>query len=84
MYKRQDLICTSDYMVERLISEGEVNKIDFSSFSNYQNIDPSIIDGMTIYTDTALKEYLEPVSYTHLDVYKRQVYCILRRVQQGK
>lgn len=39
-----DLICTSDYMVERLISEGEVNKIDFSSFSNYQNIDPSIID----------------------------------------
>ena len=28
-----------------------------------------IIDGMTIYTDTALKA----VSYTHLDVYKRQV-----------
>ncbi len=28
-----DLICTSDYMVERLISEGEVNKIDFSSVS---------------------------------------------------
>ena len=44
-----DLICTSDYMVERLISEGEVNKIDFSSFSNYQNIDPSIIDAARIF-----------------------------------
>lgn len=38
-----DLICTSDYMVERLIAEGEANPIDFSGFSYYDNLDPDII-----------------------------------------
>ena len=31
-----DVICTSDYIIEKLISEGEVNKIDYSSMPNYQ------------------------------------------------
>lgn len=39
-----DLICTSDYMVERLIDEGKVSEIDFSNFSYYENIDPKIIE----------------------------------------
>ena len=33
-----DVICTSDYIIEKLISEGEVNKIDYSSMPNYQNV----------------------------------------------
>ncbi|MCR5595985.1 MAG: ABC transporter substrate-binding protein [Lachnospiraceae bacterium] len=33
-----DLICTSDYMVKRLIDEGETQKIDFNSMNNVSNI----------------------------------------------
>lgn len=39
-----DVICTSDYMIERLINEGEVNEIDYSALDNYDNVEPSIID----------------------------------------
>ncbi|AAK78813.1 spermidine/putrescine transport system substrate-binding protein [Clostridium acetobutylicum] len=34
-----DLICPSDYMVDRMIKENSVQKIDFKSLSNYSNID---------------------------------------------
>lgn len=33
-----DLLCTSDYMVKRLIDEGEAQKIDFPSMKYYGNI----------------------------------------------
>lgn len=33
-----DLICTSDYMMKRLIEEEELQKIDISSFENRENI----------------------------------------------
>lgn len=33
-----DLVCTSDYMVQRLIQEGEVQKVDFSSMEYADNI----------------------------------------------
>ena len=33
-----DLLCTSDYMVQRLIDEGEAQKVDFSSMENSGNI----------------------------------------------
>ena len=33
-----DLLCTSDYMVQRLIKEGEVQKVDFSSLEYADNI----------------------------------------------
>ena len=39
-----DLICTSDYMVQRLIQEGKVLDIDFDSFQYYENFDPEIIN----------------------------------------
>ncbi len=35
-----DLIIPSDYMIQRLISENLVQKIDVSKLSNYSNIDP--------------------------------------------
>ncbi len=35
-----DLLCTSDYMVKRLIDEGQAQSIDRSSMENIGNIDP--------------------------------------------
>ena len=35
-----DLLCTSDYMVKRLIDEGQAQSVDFSSMEHYGNIDP--------------------------------------------
>lgn len=46
---RYDLACTSDYMVEKLISEGEVLEIDFDSFSYYDNINPDILEASQIF-----------------------------------
>ncbi len=39
-----DVICSSEYMVERLINEGEVLQMDYSTMDNYKNLDSSIID----------------------------------------
>ncbi len=33
-----DLLCTSDYMIQRLIQEGELQKVDFSSMEHSKNI----------------------------------------------
>lgn len=38
-----DLLCTSDYMVKRLIDEGQAQSVDFSSMENYKNIDPKYL-----------------------------------------
>jgi len=42
-----DVICTSEYMVEKLILEEEVNEIHFENFENYENVDPSVIEMCT-------------------------------------
>ncbi len=39
-----DVICTSDYMVEKLISEGEVFPLNYEEMANYTNISPDIIE----------------------------------------
>lgn len=39
-----DVVCTSDYMVEKLINEGEVNQINFDNFTYYHNLDPAILE----------------------------------------
>ena len=39
-----DVICTSEYIIGKLINEGEVNEIDYDSIENYSNIDPTIIE----------------------------------------
>lgn len=39
-----DLICTSDYMIEKLISEGEAQTIDTSAIENFSNIDQKYLD----------------------------------------
>ena len=39
-----DLLCTSDYMIKRLIDEGHAQQIDKSAMENYSNIDPKFND----------------------------------------
>ena len=39
-----DVICSSEYMVERLINEGEVLEEDYDAMDNYKNLDPTILD----------------------------------------
>lgn len=36
-----DLICTSDYMVEKMISAGQALPLDTSKMENYSNLDPT-------------------------------------------
>lgn len=38
-----DVICTSEYIVQKLINEGEVLEQDYSSLSNYSNLDTDIL-----------------------------------------
>ncbi len=44
-----DVVCTSDYMIDTLREEGELIPIDYSSLSNYKNIDPQIIEASEIF-----------------------------------
>lgn len=39
-----DLICTSDYMIEKLMREGEVQEVDTSSMEYYENVDERYLD----------------------------------------
>ncbi len=39
-----DVICTSDYIIEKLVSEDELLPMDYASIPNYAGIDPDIID----------------------------------------
>ena len=38
-----DVICTSEYIIQKLINEGEVLEQDYSALSNYENIDKDIL-----------------------------------------
>lgn len=38
-----DIICTSEYIIQKLISEGEVLEQDYSTLSNYANLDKDIL-----------------------------------------
>ena len=44
-----DVVRTSDYMVERLIHEGKMAPIDFSSFSYYKNLNPAILAAAEVF-----------------------------------
>lgn len=61
-----DVVCTSDYMIQRLISEGEVNEIDFSHFSYYENLDPDIIEASKIFDPES--KYSMPYFYGTLGI----------------
>jgi len=38
-----DVICTSEYIIQKLISEGEVLEQDYTTLSNYENLDKDIL-----------------------------------------
>ena len=38
-----DVICTSEYIIQKLINEGEVLEMDYASLSNYSNLDKDIL-----------------------------------------
>ena len=44
-----DIICTSEYIIQKLISEGEVLEQDYSTLSNYKNLDSDILELAQIY-----------------------------------
>ena len=44
-----DVICTSEYIIQKLISEGEVLEQDYSALSNYGNLDSTILELSKIY-----------------------------------
>lgn len=39
-----DLLCTSDYMIEKLIKESEVLEMNYDNIPEYKNIDTGIVD----------------------------------------
>lgn len=39
-----DVICTSEYIIQKLINEGEVLEQDYRTMSNYENIDKDILE----------------------------------------
>ncbi len=39
-----DVICTSEYIIQKLISEGEVLEQDYAALENYGNLDKDILD----------------------------------------
>lgn len=61
-----DLVCTSDYMVERLINEGKVSEINFDDFEYYKNLDPSIIEASQIFDPE--NKYSMPYFYGTLGI----------------
>ena len=40
---KYDLLCTSDYMIKRLIDEGEVQPVNYRNLENFKNIDPRFL-----------------------------------------
>ena len=56
-----DLICTSDYMIETLREENELIPIDYSTLTNYSNIDPEVIEMSSSFDPT--HEYTVPYFY---------------------
>lgn len=61
-----DVVCTSDYMVERLIHEGKVAPIDFSSFSYYKNLNPAILAAAEVFDPQ--NQYSMPYFYGTLGI----------------
>lgn len=44
-----DAICSSEYMVQKLINEGEVLEMNYTELENYGNLDPAILELCTSY-----------------------------------
>lgn len=58
---KYDLICTSDYMIEKLLKEKELQKIDKSKIENYKNISQNVLALSTSFDKK--NEYTVPYFY---------------------
>lgn len=56
-----DVICTSDYIIEKLISENEVLTIDYSNIPNMENVEEDVIQSSASFDPT--HEYSVPYFY---------------------
>lgn len=61
-----DVICTSEYIIQKLISEGEVLEQDYSALSNYGNLDQDILDMAKSYDPN--NSYTVPYFYGTLGI----------------
>lgn len=61
-----DVICTSEYIIQKLISEGEVLEQDYSSLSNYKNLDKDILEMAQSYDPN--NSYTVPYFYGTLGI----------------
>ena len=61
-----DVICTSEYIIQKLISEGEVLEQDYASLENYKNLDPDILKMAQSYD--AKNTYTVPYFYGTLGI----------------
>ena len=61
---RYDVIIPSDYMIERLIKQDRLNKIDFSLIPNYSLISQDIVNKLDEeYPDIEMNDYVVPYFY---------------------
>lgn len=44
-----DVICSSEYMVQKLIEEGEVLEMDYAGMENYRNLEEAILELSSVY-----------------------------------
>jgi len=59
-----DIVIPSDYMIDRLIQEDRLEKLDFANIPNYQNIEEQFKDGSWQYDPTG--EYTVPYMWGYL------------------
>lgn len=76
-----DVVCTSDYMLERLIKEGQVEEINFDNFEYYDNLDPAIIKASQIFDPEnkySMPYFTEPSAFSTI-----RPWCRTRMSQHG-
>ncbi|MBO5657648.1 MAG: ABC transporter substrate-binding protein [Agathobacter sp.] len=61
-----DVICTSEYIIQKLIEEDEVLEMDYASLSNYGNLDQDILDMAKVYDPN--NTYTVPYFYGTLGI----------------
>lgn len=87
-----DLMCPSDYAIEKLLKRGALKKIDFSKVANYTNIDSDVM-GMIESTFNAVEasdgtvydmaEYLVPYMWGTLGILYNTEYVTEEDLAQG-
>ena len=78
MYKRQSQLSLEDIYNEVFtLEKGEMNNLKSDVAAKFARAQDTFSDAPV---DDKDREYLKPVSYTHLDVYKRQRYRCIGRI----